>query len=558
MWNTKYNCLTASRNFGKSFLLVIFAALKMLLYPNLKIYLISSKGNQAIETFLKLEDLAKQRIESIPTLKDVFISEVDASANSDGFTHDKGSHKVSVLNHSTLFTLNSIPDNVRGKRASLLLIDESGFTDEDLINVCLPFIAQKADFKMGVDDKFGTGEKFNIDILKKPVPTQVIFSSSASESTHIHAHKYKEFAIKMLAGDSNYFVGDIPCEIPLHPMADGEFVKPLLEQSEIDDMMKQNQQKGLREFYNKFTTDGGDEQFIKWSKIRECEKFTLPQLKTNGSDEFFAISYDSALQSDNSIIMVMKLIHDEVRGWYGQIVNIINMKDHTKKGNIQLKSQDQIQILKDTILNYNGLSPDYKNIKGIAVDAGHAAMLVFLDFLLADWKDKTGKKHKGLIDPNHPRYKNEVSKHRNAWRKLKAISPHKDRKELCEDLESLVNDGLIEFPYEYDEKGTATVEDENGDFKIIDLTESQIASLKNMDYLKNEITSIHRMGAIDNPNYGLPKNKIKKMHDDRFYALALLGNILINLRRDEQLKKSGSGNKIDISKFKSCATAVSF
>lgn len=51
-WNTKYNCWTCSRNFGKSFLLVVVAALKQLLYPNLKIYLVSSKGNQAIETFI--------------------------------------------------------------------------------------------------------------------------------------------------------------------------------------------------------------------------------------------------------------------------------------------------------------------------------------------------------------------------------------------------------------------------------------------------------------------------------------------------------------------------
>lgn len=115
-WNTKYNAWACSRNFGKSFLLVVLAMLKMLLYPNLRIYIVSSKGNQAIETFLKLEDLAKQRIESIPSLKDIFINEVEiSSGNSDGFTHDKGSHRVVLLNNSKTFTLNSVPDNVRGK-----------------------------------------------------------------------------------------------------------------------------------------------------------------------------------------------------------------------------------------------------------------------------------------------------------------------------------------------------------------------------------------------------------------------------------------------------------
>lgn len=41
-WNTKYNCWTASRDWGKSFLLAVMAALKKLLYPNQRIYLISS------------------------------------------------------------------------------------------------------------------------------------------------------------------------------------------------------------------------------------------------------------------------------------------------------------------------------------------------------------------------------------------------------------------------------------------------------------------------------------------------------------------------------------
>lgn len=479
--------------------------------------------------------MAKQRIESIPTLKDIFISEVQAGSNSDGFIHDKGSHRVALLNNSTLFTLNSIPQNIVGKRANLLLIDESAHTDENLINAVLPFISQKSDFKLGV------GDDFNANIIKKQVPTQVIFSSSASESTHIHAQKYKEFAMKMIAGDSNYFVADISADIPLNPLVDGEPAPPLLEQSDIDDMMSQNPSKALREYFNKFTADGGDEQLIKWKIIRDSEKFILPQLKANNKDELFAISYDSALQSDNSIIMVMKLIHDEVRGWYGQIVNVINMYDHTKKGNIQLKSQDQINIFKNTILNYNMHEKDYDGIKGIAVDAGHSAMLVFLDFLLADWKDETGKTHKGFIDPEHPRYKDEMKNYKNAWSKLQAVSPQKHRRELCEELETLLKEGLIEFAYEYDNKGYVTIENKDGSYSQKKLSDDERISLVNMDLLKTEVTSIHRTGTRDNPNYNLPKNLSRKLKDDRFYALALLGRILMQLREHEL--KNGKNKK---------------
>ena len=69
----------------------------MLLYPNIRIYILSNVGNQAQETFLKLEDIAKQRINSIPSLKDIFINEVVKSNNSDGFIHDKAGFRVSPL-----------------------------------------------------------------------------------------------------------------------------------------------------------------------------------------------------------------------------------------------------------------------------------------------------------------------------------------------------------------------------------------------------------------------------------------------------------------------------
>ena len=97
----------------------------MLLYPNIRIYILSNVGNQAQETFLKLEDIAKQRITSIPSLKDIFINEVVKSNNSDGFIHDKAGFRVSVYSGGTTFTLNSVPDNIRGKRANLICFDES-------------------------------------------------------------------------------------------------------------------------------------------------------------------------------------------------------------------------------------------------------------------------------------------------------------------------------------------------------------------------------------------------------------------------------------------------
>lgn len=91
-----------------------------MLYPNQQIYIISSVGSQAQEAFLKMEKIAKQQLESIPSLKDVFFNEVVKGNNSDGFVHDKSSFRVKNYGGSAIYTLNSKPDNVRSKRATLV------------------------------------------------------------------------------------------------------------------------------------------------------------------------------------------------------------------------------------------------------------------------------------------------------------------------------------------------------------------------------------------------------------------------------------------------------
>ena len=158
----------------------------------------------------------------------------------------------------------------------------------------MPFITQEADFKLSTDDDF------NIKLLRKEVPTQAIFASSAGSIDSRHAQLYKEYAIKMVAGDSNYFVADIPCDIPLAPLVDGEPAQPLLTKSQIDDEMRTNPDKARREYYNKFQTDGGESQIVKWAAIRRNETFTLPQLANHGNERF-ALALDPARTTHNSI-----------------------------------------------------------------------------------------------------------------------------------------------------------------------------------------------------------------------------------------------------------------
>ena len=117
-WNTEKAIWSCSRNWGKSFIIAVYAILRALLYPNQNIYIISSVGNQAKETFSKIEEIVLRQgrtSESIPDLKDIVMDEVAGSAkNPTGFKHDPSSYSVTFHNGSRIMTLNSKPDNARG------------------------------------------------------------------------------------------------------------------------------------------------------------------------------------------------------------------------------------------------------------------------------------------------------------------------------------------------------------------------------------------------------------------------------------------------------------
>lgn len=538
-WNTPNNIWTCSRSFGKSFLVSVFAMLKMLLYPNIKIYILSSKGSQAQETFLKLEDIAKQRIASIPSLTDIFINEVEKASNSDGFVHDKASFRVSVHGGGTTYTLNSVPDNIRGRRANLLIFDESSFCTDELITTALPFITQDSDFKLS------TNEDFNLNILKKAVPNQVIFASSAGDIDSKHAQLYREYGMRMVIGDSNYFSADIPCDIPLAPLYNGEPTRPLLTKQKIADEMRANPDKAKREYYNKFQADGGVSQIIKWATIRRNETFTLPQMANSGNDKF-VMAFDPARTTDNSILSVMRILYDDDLGYYGEVVNCTNLMDISKKKKTPMRSPDQINFIKQSLLDYNGDARDYENIYALLVDsgAGGGGISAFADNFLENWTDGRGIEHAGLIDPVHEQYMDTVHEYPNAKRILKLMSPHKYKTQIVEELLELLKLDLIKFPKEYDGKPEVpmTIEGKNGEVEIQyrALSIEEQVALVNLDIMKSEATSIHSFENLERTSirYALPKEKEKLMSDDRFDTLAMLAHYLYELRRDDFLSKS--------------------
>ncbi len=543
-WNRPMVLWACSRNAGKSFLGAIIIILKAVLYENQSIYIAAPVGEQSKELFTKIEEIVLRlgkTASSIDSLKDIVMNEaVKSPACKTGFSHAQSGFNVGFYNGSEIFSLNGNPDNNRSKRATLVFFDECGFMSEEAVSIMEAFAAQDSNFKTSTD------KSFNIKAQRKKCPTQLIYASSASDVDTTFFKHYKNFAKQMFAGNPDYYCCDIPCDVPLNPTMDGEQYPPLLTQSKVDSAMKANREKALREYYNRFTKDGGENQIVKWGQIRRNETFILPELHyTNGSK--YAIAFDPARSGDNSIITVMKIIEDENIGYYGEIVNCTNLIDIASKKGIKMSSPDQIKALKDSILSYNGNAPDYENISILQIDAGAGGggIAAYADNLLEEWTDHKGIKHKGFLDKDYELYIGYDGRYPNASNKLKLISPNKYRTQMVDEFIELMQLDLFKFPKEYDGKGFVTLQKQEGnEVKLVQktLTMEEEISLLNMDILKAEITSIHK---FENPEktsktYKLPKDKERTMHDDRFYTIIMLAHYLYELRRENITKISYS------------------
>lgn len=108
-----------SRATGKSFMASIFLMARALLLPNTNAYIMAPSGNQAQETFGKLESIATNNIASLMGVSSVFIDEcVRQNASASPFTHDKQSYTVKLFNGSSINTLNSVAKNIVGIRSN--------------------------------------------------------------------------------------------------------------------------------------------------------------------------------------------------------------------------------------------------------------------------------------------------------------------------------------------------------------------------------------------------------------------------------------------------------
>lgn len=590
-WNKPYVLWVCSRGYGKSTIVDLILMTKGMLYNNYWSYIASGSGDQAILTFKTLENIANQNIASMTGLTDVFKQQIEVkNAAGDGFVHNPSGHFYSLYNGSFTKTLNSNVDKRRGARANMVVFDECGWLDENMMQVYAAFTIVNKDLKLGGDVDIDT-----IKTLPKEVPNQLFYISSASSIDTPFYSKYRDFSKQMILGNKDYFVADINCDVVIRGTVGGKiYPASLLTQETVDAEMRNNPEKAMREYYNRFTEDGGVNQIIKRALITRNSYVRPPVLCNDTEKRTFVLAYDPARSADNSILSVGELKYDEQRGYTMDIVNCISFMDIALKKKTPLMTQQQIKEIHDILLNYNGDVVDYDNIEIFLADAGAGGggNSWVRDALIEDWTDQSGVVHRGLIDKEYaPEY---VSRFPNAVDKLKLIEPSKYKSEMFEALIKMVEANLITFTDTYDNRGYLSINevDQNtliknksnimakldkeglsqeeyeerldeelskldiSKYKTYKLSPDEEVALKQIDMMKEEIVNICRTKRDSGKDaFKLPPHKDADtgaseatMHDDRAYTLAMLGWYLQE-KRLEHIRKRKRQDSSELEQF---------
>lgn len=557
-WNCPNVLVLASRAFGKSTVIDLMLMAKDMLFCNVWSYIASGSGSQAEQTFMTLERIANDGIDEMRNSTGyIFKQEVEINnAAGDGFSHGSNGFKYSLYNGSFTQTLNSNIDKKRGMRGSVIF-DECGFLSEEMLEVYGAFAAVNKGFASGKDRNGKMIDPIRLRTFATNIPNQKFYISSASSTDTKYYRLYKEFAKQQLMGNRDYCVVQVSCDIVLKPTIHGEVVNALLKKSDIETAIRTNPEKARREYYCEFTSDAGLQAIIRRGVITRNSETRVPLLYNDTNEKKFVICYDPARNRDNSIITVMEIYKDENGEYQGRIVNCVNMVDISNKRRTPMQTPDQVDYLRQLILDYNGDAFEYDNIEAVMIDAGSGgAGKVIADMLMQDWTDSKGKTHHGIIDKELDRQLGTgySKKYPNAVDKVRLIEPAKYKSIMYESAIEMTNNNLISFTADYDNKGYLTlfleddketakvkksieerlkkdnVSEDEFNFrlkeelrkssvvktKVVKLDPYQEIALANIDALKEELVNMRRIKRESGKDsFELIPEKVGKLHDDR-------------------------------------------
>lgn len=526
-------------------LAAVFLMTKMLLIPDYQVYISTNSAAQSIEVFKKLEDIALQRIPSFASANDLFAGEVVKSANSEtGFIHNPAGHTMKLYNNSGLTTLSTNLNAIRGKRGSVLY-DECAWQTEEQMAATEHF----AD----LDSSFALSTSKIKYIRPKTMPLQLLYASSAGDVEYPYYSKYVMFSKKMLMGDPNYFVCDLNAHaIKNYSSVNGVLIESHLTDESIKKAMEDDPDSAERELFNRFRKGGGENAVVSMESLIRNSDLRLPLLCNDTGKKKFILCYDPARNFDGSVLSVWQLIEDKSIGYYLQLENVISMVDPGTAKKTPLPMPAQLDIIKDTMIAYNGArAAEWENIElYIDAGAGGGGISAVADQLMADWTDRHGNKHRGVIDPDHKQYETARKTYVDAMPIVHLINPKGFKALMYSDLEKVVKLNLMKFT-EYDGKDHITVELPNGEFQEAKLSQDEQMALAQINLLKNEMSYMCRYeSAGGGISYDLVRDKRNTMHDDRSYTAAMAAYALTTKRRKDLLTKPKEKKSVPVFNFR--------
>ena len=536
-WSTPFVLWLCSRGAGKTVLAAIFLQTKMVLIPDYRVYISTNSAAQSIEVFKKIEDIALQRIPSFRSCTDIFLHEVDKSGNTDtGFIHDPAGHHFRLYNNSELITLSTNVNTIRGKRGSVLY-DETAWQSREQMVVTENFINVDSNFQLGVND-IGKINPVNM-------PLQLLYCSSAGDVSYPFYDKFKQFSMKMFEGDRNYFCCDLDAYTVMNNSSvNGVKIKSHLTEEQIQKSIEEDPELAERELFNKFRRGGGLNAVVPIECLIRNSKSRVPLLFNDDSEKKFIFCYDPARNFDGSVLSIFQLMYDDDKGYWLRLEWSRSMVDSDTKKKTPLPMNEQIQIIKEMMLAYNGdRAEEWDNIEFyIDSGAGGGGISAVADQLMEDWTDKAGIVHRGIIDPEHKQYESARKKYTNAVPIVHLIDPQGYKKIIYDSLAKMAKLNLIEFT-DYDGKDYINIEDKHEGYKSYQLNFDERLALTENNLMKTEISYMCR---YDNPNggvqYDLSKEKKNTMHDDRSYTAAMAAYALAVQRREILLQRPKSTN----------------
>lgn len=520
--------LLMSRNSGKSFLLAILMMLRATLFANSAIYIMSYTARQSMDTFLKMENIAKKQISSVIGSTDIFYNELMIRENSSTlspFVHDAQEYSCRLYNGSQITSLVGKEISLVGKRSALNVYDEAGKLSDNFFALTEPFTTQNMDFRTGAD--------IDNTVLPRQMSTECIYASSAEDvDSHLYA-MYKTCAMGMMMGRTDMFCADINCDIPLNPTLHGKPYTPLFKKSEVETAMATNEYRAMREYYNLFDTSGGTDCAVTRDVFTRNEYQYLPEFGGDADEnKKYGLFYDPALQQDNSFVLIAEFFRDEKKGWMARVINGINLIHKTPNGEKKiLRSTEQLDWIKKLMIAYNGGFDDYKRLF-LYIDPGSGGGgRIYADHLMLDWQEKDGTWHPGLIDMEDETSKAEAYKFPHAKKDvLRMLNAQKWKTTMFDAAVEMLTQDLVMFPIPMPNTGRLEI---NG--KIKELTKEEIRAWAEIDLVKEEFLNIRKMKTESgNTVYRLPPDKIRKLHDDRAYTLSMLAFCLSELRRKDK------------------------